>query len=288
MLTLHIITQISPRSVASEFVNFRKIWSFGSCSRSLKPVHVHFHLGSMLPASAILDAGHAKNAGYFEEKIETRASSFLDKSKTPYRFFVYKEETVESKVTPTAEPSGVVPKTRAFVDRLGINEHEIVKTLIFMDCDTKVPFVILMHGDCMVNSRKLAKAVGAKRVSDSLDIRMHILTFLRVTTRFTSISVAILLNPFSLSHLVQVTACPVDMAQEFSGYVVGGTSPFGLKTPMRVLLQETVLQIPNIIINGGGKSHYLYMDPKDIGKALQVRLAYYEGDLMGFHSIGRI
>ena len=59
------------------------------------------------------------------------------------------------------EPHG---GTRASSEALGVDEHAVVKTLIFED-DTKQPLCILMHGDREVSAKQLARLVGVKSVA---------------------------------------------------------------------------------------------------------------------------
>jgi Cys-tRNA(Pro) deacylase len=73
------------------------------------------------------------------------------------------------------------------------------------------PLVVLMHGDRQVSTKSLARAIGAKSVEP----------------------------------------CRPEVAERHSGYQVGGTSPFGLRKAMPVYVEETVLALPRILINGG-------------------------------------
>ncbi|MDO4936325.1 MAG: aminoacyl-tRNA deacylase [Sutterellaceae bacterium] len=93
---------------------------------------------------------------------------------------------------------------------LGVDEHLMVKTLIMEDEHAK-PLVILMHGDCEVSTKNLARQTGHKSVAP----------------------------------------CKPEQAQRNSGYMVGGTSPFGTRKAMPVYVQKTILDLPEIYINGG-------------------------------------
>jgi Cys-tRNA(Pro) deacylase len=53
--------------------------------------------------------------------------------------------------------------TRASAEHLHVDEHAVIKTLIFED-DRKQPLCVLMHGDHEVSSKQLARVVGAKTV----------------------------------------------------------------------------------------------------------------------------
>lgn len=104
--------------------------------------------------------------------------------------------------------------------QLGVPEHHVIKTLVMQD-ETNDPLVVLMHGDCQVSTKNLARAIGVKNI----------------------------------------TPCKPEVAQRHSGYLVGGTSPFGTKKSMRTFVESTVLELPRIYINGGGRGHLLSLDP---------------------------
>ncbi len=103
---------------------------------------------------------------------------------------------------------------------------------LIMESEAKVPFIVLMHGDYQVSTKELARVLGAKTV----------------------------------------TACIPDKADRYSGYQVGGTSPFGTKRPMAVYMEESILALPRIYINGGKRGFLLGMDPKDVQKVLSPTL----------------
>lgn len=93
---------------------------------------------------------------------------------------------------------------------LGIDNHVMIKTLIMED-ENAEPLVILMHGDCEVSTKNLARQVGRKHIAP----------------------------------------CTPEQAQRNSGYFVGGTSPFGTRKRMPIYVQRTVSELPVIYINGG-------------------------------------
>jgi Cys-tRNA(Pro) deacylase len=105
-----------------------------------------------------------------------------------------------------------------------------------MEDDVKRPFVVLMHGDREVSTKELARILGVKSV-----------------------------HP-----------CSPETAQRHSGYMVGGTSPFGLRRPMPVYVEETILGLPKIYINGGKRGFLVGLDPKELERVLKptpVRVA---------------
>jgi Cys-tRNA(Pro) deacylase len=114
---------------------------------------------------------------------------------------------------------------------LGVDEHDIVKTLV-METETREPLVVLMHGDREVSTKSLARLIGCKSVAP----------------------------------------CKTEVAEKHSGYLVGGTSPFGTKRKMPVYLQESVLQCARVYINGGHRGFLVEMDPKELVRVLQPKL----------------
>lgn len=104
---------------------------------------------------------------------------------------------------------------------LGVDEHLTVKTLI-METDAKKPLVILMHGDCSVSTKELARVVGVKSI-----------------------------HP-----------CEPARADHFSGYHVGGTTPFATRRQMPIYVEESILALEKIYINGGYRGFVLEMKPQ--------------------------
>jgi len=96
---------------------------------------------------------------------------------------------------------------------LGVDEHAVVKTLVMED-DKSEPLIVLMHGDCKVSTKALAREIGVKRIAP----------------------------------------CTPEVALRHSGYQVGGTSPFGTRKSMRTYVEASVLELPLIYINGGSTS----------------------------------
>lgn len=82
--------------------------------------------------------------------------------------------------------------------------------------------VVLMHGNCKTSTKNLARQIGCKLVEP----------------------------------------CKPDVAQKKSGYMVGGTSPFGLRKPMPVYVESTILELPKIWINGGKRGFLVGIDPQ--------------------------
>ena len=106
---------------------------------------------------------------------------------------------------------------------LGVDEHHVVKTLIFED-DTRRPLCVLMHGDRKVSTKELARQIGVKRVAP----------------------------------------CKPEDAMRHSGYQIGGCSPFGLRKPMPVFMEATILDLPRIGINGGKRGFLVGLPPQEV------------------------
>ena len=121
--------------------------------------------------------------------------------------------------------------TAASARHLGVDEHVVVKTLIFED-ETKKPLCILMHGDCEVSAKNLARQLEHKSVAP----------------------------------------CAPEVADRHSGYQVGGTSPFGLKRAMPVYCEKTIGELPRIYINGGARGFLVGLSPRDLLRVLRPQL----------------
>lgn len=113
---------------------------------------------------------------------------------------------------------------------LGVDEHAVVKTLIF-ETNEKKPLIVLMHGDLQVSTKELARVLKVKSVSP-------------------------------------VTP---EKANKLTGYLVGGTSPFGTKTKMPIYAEKTILDLSEIYINGGKRGFLLKIDPKVLKTVLEIR-----------------
>ena len=103
---------------------------------------------------------------------------------------------------------------------LGVDEHDVVKTLVMQD-DAARPMIVLMHGDRKVSTKNLARQIGCKAVEP----------------------------------------CKPDVAHRHSGYLIGGTSPFGTKKTMPVYIEQSILAIDKIYINGGRRGYLIGIAP---------------------------
>ena len=108
-------------------------------------------------------------------------------------------------------------------------DEHVVIKTLVMEDDAKRPLVVLMHGDREVSTKELARILGVKSVGP----------------------------------------CAPDTAERHSGYLVGGTSPFGLRKPIPVYVEETILELPRIYINGGKRGFLVGLDPKELARVLK-------------------
>ena len=113
---------------------------------------------------------------------------------------------------------------------LNVPEHSVIKTLV-METDDRKPLIVLMHGDCEVSTKQLARTIGAKTVKP----------------------------------------CDPATAQKHTGYLVGGTSPFGTRKDLPVYVESTILALEKIVINGGRRGFLVEMNPVDLKKAFPLR-----------------
>ncbi len=111
-----------------------------------------------------------------------------------------------------------------------IPEHRVIKTLVMED-ERRKPFIVLMHGDCEVSTKQLARELGVKRVDP----------------------------------------CEEKDANRYTGYLVGGISPLGTRTRLPVCAEETIFELERIFINGGKRGFMVEIDPKDLERAFPVR-----------------
>jgi Cys-tRNA(Pro) deacylase len=107
---------------------------------------------------------------------------------------------------------------------------------LVMEDEKARPLLVLMHGNRTVSTKNLARQAGAKSIEP----------------------------------------CKPEVATRHSGYQVGGTSPFGARKPMPVYVEETILALPRIVINGGRRGFLVGIEPRvlvDVLGAKPVRCA---------------
>lgn len=108
---------------------------------------------------------------------------------------------------------------------LGVEEHAVVKTLVFED-DAREPLIVLMHGDRQVSAKNLARQLGARSIEP----------------------------------------CKPETAEKWTGYQVGGTSPFGTRHELPVYVERSVMALPKIWINGGKRGFLVALGPSALRK----------------------
>lgn len=103
---------------------------------------------------------------------------------------------------------------------------------LIFEDETRKPLCVLMHGDRKVSTKELARQIGAKRVAP----------------------------------------CKPEDATRHSGYLVGGCSPFGLRKPMTIYMERTILDIGQILINGGKRGFLVGLAPSEVVRVVQPTL----------------
>lgn len=111
-------------------------------------------------------------------------------------------------------------------------EEHSVVKTLIMEDERKNPVVVLMHGDFQVSTKELARIIGVKMLSP----------------------------------------CSPDAANRHSGYLVGGTSPFGTKKPMPVYMEESIAALPRIYLNGGKRGFLVGINPADVISLLKPQM----------------
>jgi Cys-tRNA(Pro) deacylase len=117
--------------------------------------------------------------------------------------------------------------TKVSARELNVDEHAVVKTLVMEDENGK-PLIVLMHGNCKVSTKELARQSGHKKIEP----------------------------------------CKPEVANRHTGFLVGGTSPFGTKKQLPVFIEKSILDLPLIYINGGRRGFLVGVHPHDVLRAL--------------------
>ncbi len=101
---------------------------------------------------------------------------------------------------------------------------------LVMEDEAARPLLVLMHGDRTVSTKNLARQAGRKRIEP----------------------------------------CAPEVAQRHTGYMVGGTSPFGTRKPMPVYVERSILGLPRILINGGRRGYLVEIEPRALTEILRA------------------
>ena len=148
-------------------------------------------------------------------------------SETPATQYLRKQGVAFTEHPYTYEEHG---GTAVSARELGVPEHAVVKTLVMQD-EAARPLIVLMHGDCKVSTKNLARSIGCKSVEP----------------------------------------CKPEVAQRHSGYQVGGTSPFGIRKAMPVYVEDTILALEKIYINGGRRGYLVGIAPQVLTEVLAAK-----------------
>jgi Cys-tRNA(Pro) deacylase len=111
-------------------------------------------------------------------------------------------------------------------------DEHIVIKTLVMEDERKRPLLVLMHGDREVSTKNLARQIGARTV----------------------------------------TPCAPDVAQKHTGYLIGGTSPFGTRKSMPVYLERSIAALDRLYINGGRRGFLVALSPADLVRVLSPTL----------------
>jgi len=118
--------------------------------------------------------------------------------------------------------------TETAARELGVDEHLVIKTLIFQD-ERQDSLIMLMHGDKQVSTKNLARQLQRK-----------------------------LLEP-----------CPPARVNKLTGYQIGGVSPFATAKAMPVYVEQSILELPCLYINGGKRGFLVKISPAELVRLLR-------------------
>ena len=107
-------------------------------------------------------------------------------------------------------------------------DEHAVIKTLIMEDDSQQPLVVLMHGDREVSTNNLARQIGRKTIMP----------------------------------------CAPDVAQRHTGYLVGGTSPFGTRKTMPIFMERSIAELERLYINGGRRGFLVSMTPADLVRVL--------------------
>ncbi len=111
-------------------------------------------------------------------------------------------------------------------------DEHAVVKTLVMEDEDRVPLLVLMHGDREVSTKALARLLGKKSIQP----------------------------------------CKPEVANRHSGYLVGGTSPFGTRRAMPVFMERSIAELPRIFLNGGSRGFLVGLAPADVVKVLSPTL----------------
>jgi Cys-tRNA(Pro) deacylase len=111
-------------------------------------------------------------------------------------------------------------------------DEHAIVKTLVMEDESRAPLLVLMHGDHEVSTKRLARQAGKKAISP----------------------------------------CEPAVAQKHTGYMVGGTSPFGTRKPLPVYMERSILALERVYINGGRRGFLVSVAPQDIQRVLNAAL----------------
>ena len=103
---------------------------------------------------------------------------------------------------------------------------------LVMENQDAEPFIVLMHGDRKVSTKELARQIGVKKVGP----------------------------------------CTPEDANRHTGYLVGGTSPFGTKKKLPICMEKSILDLSLMYVNGGRRGYLVGVHPHDLLRILQPKI----------------
>jgi Cys-tRNA(Pro) deacylase len=109
-------------------------------------------------------------------------------------------------------------------------DEHAVVKTLVMEDERREPLIILMHGDREVSTKQLARQTGRKTI----------------------------------------TPCEPAVAQKHTGYMVGGTSPFGTRKTLPVYIERSILDLERVYINGGRRGFLVTLSPQEIVRVLEA------------------
>lgn len=113
--------------------------------------------------------------------------------------------------------------TAQTAEYFNVDEHMVIKTIV-LENELKKGLIVLMHGDCQISTRNLARALGFKHIEPAAHAQ----------------------------------------ANKWSGYMIGGTSPFGTRANLPVYVEQSIMELERIFINGGKRGFLVEINPKDL------------------------
>ncbi len=109
-------------------------------------------------------------------------------------------------------------------------DEHSVVKTLVFETNERKPLIVLQHGDFQVSTKELARILGVKTIAPA----------------------------------------PPERANKLTGYLVGGTSPFGLKTKIPVYAEATIFDSERIYINGGKRGFLIEIEPKVLEQVLEI------------------